>query len=88
MRTPVTANRALVAISGVYSLTQRRRLGAAGFNPARGIEKFPGAGRERYLSREELGRLGRALRLAEPEGLAWPRKDGRSRSRHDRKPAN
>ena len=85
-KTPVSANRVIVALSGVYSFAARRRLVAAGVNPARGIEKFREQGRERYLSTDELGRLGQVLRLGELEGLAWPREAGRAASKHDRRP--
>ena len=84
----VTANRAVVALSGVYTFAARRRLIAAGVNPARGIEKFQEQSRERYLSTEELGRLGQVLRLGELEGLAWPREAAKRGSKHDRKPEN
>ncbi|MGA9429057.1 MAG: tyrosine-type recombinase/integrase, partial [Xanthobacteraceae bacterium] len=85
---PVTANRAIVALSGVYTFAARRRLTANGINPARGIEKFREQGRERYLSTDELGRLGQVLRAGELAGLAWSRESGRAASRHDRKPEN
>jgi integrase len=84
--TRVTANRAIVALSGVYSFAVKRGLIGDGVNPARGIEKFREQGRERYLSTEELGRLGQVLRTGELEGLAWPRDASRARSKHDRKP--
>ena len=84
--TKVTANRAIVALSGVYAFGGRRRLIAEGLNPARGIEKFPEQNRERYLSTDELARLGQALRVGETEGLAWPREPGKAASKHDRKP--
>jgi integrase len=86
-KTRVTANRVLVTLSGVYRFAARRRLIADGINPARGIEKFREQGHERYLSTDELGRLGLALRLGETDGLPWPRGD-RGTSKHDRKPDN
>jgi integrase len=88
-KTPVTANRVVVALSGVYAFAMRRRLIADGINPARGIEKFREQSHERYLSTDELGRLGHAMRLGETEGagLPWLREPGRA-SKHDRKPDN
>jgi integrase len=88
VKAPVTANRVVVTLSGVYTFGARRRLVAQGVNPARGIEKFREQGRERYLSTDELGRLGHALRLGETEGLPWPRPAGRVASKHDRRPDN
>jgi integrase len=84
----VTANRTVVALSGVYKFATRRRIIVEGVNPARGIEKFPERSRERYLSTEELGRLGQTLRLGETKGLPWPREPDRAGSKHDRKPEN
>jgi integrase len=85
-KTPVSANRVIVALSGVYTFAARRRLIADGVNPARGVEKFREQGRERYLSTDELARLGQVLRAGEIDGLAWPREKGRAASKHDRKP--
>jgi integrase len=42
-----------------------------GVNPARGIVKFKGGRRERFLSGEELERLGSAIREAETTGIPW-----------------
>jgi integrase len=74
-----------VTLSGVYSFASRRRLIPEGVNPVRGIEKFRERRRERYLSTEELGRLGEALRVGETEGWPWPEKAGGPR-KHGRKP--
>ena len=48
--------------------------------------RFREQGRERYLSTDELARLGQVLRAGEIDGLAWPREKGRAASKHDRKP--
>jgi integrase len=48
-------------------------------NPALGVRKFKPGVRERYLSAEELGRLGDAIREAEAEGIETA---GSSRSKH------
>jgi integrase len=85
--TPVSANRALVSLSGVFTYAAKAGLVPEGFNPARGIDKFKEEGRERYLSTDELARLGTALRTAETEGLAWPDDSGGT-SKHERKPEN
>jgi integrase len=57
--TPHQANRALALLSKMFSLAIQWdwRLD----NPARGIERYPEAPRERWLSQEELGRLFDAL---------------------------
>lgn len=43
-----------------------------GFDPARGIEKLPEGKQRRFLSIEEIGRLGAAMRKAEHEGVENP----------------
>lgn len=81
----VTANRVVATLSGVYTFAARRRLVDHGTNPARGIQKFREEKRERYLSLDELARLGEVLRLAEKKGLAW-RKASLQKSKHARNP--
>lgn len=68
---PVTANRALMALSG--ALTWGMKVGAipAGTNPCSGVERFREQGRERYLASEELARLSKALLEAEGPGIPW-----------------
>lgn len=65
------ANRVLAVLSSMFGFAGRRRLVRYGFNPAKGIEKYPEASRERFLSGDELERLGTALRVAETEGVRW-----------------
>jgi hypothetical protein len=84
----VTANRAIVALSGVFTWAGKHNLLPENFNPARGIEKFREQPHERYLTSDELARLGNALRIGETAGLPWPRKAYRKPSRHDRRPEN
>jgi integrase len=82
---PVTANRVLVTISGVYTFGGRHGHTPDRLNPARGIEKFREENRERYLSNDELARLGNALRVGETDGLPW---SDRERRKHGRKEAD
>ena len=42
-----------------------------GTNPARGIHKFEESRRERFLTREELNRLGIAIQEGETGGIPW-----------------
>jgi integrase len=84
----VTANRVVVALSGVFAFAARHCLVLDDFkNPCRPIEKFREPERERYLSGDELARLGQALRVAETEGLPWPESWG-GKSKHGYKPEN
>ena len=70
--TSITANRVLTTISSMYTwaMGPGKKLEKME-NPAAGIEKFREQGRERYLTNEELGRLGDAIRRAETDGIAW-----------------
>jgi integrase len=49
----VSANRAMAALSGLFTFAGRHNLVPDGFNPVRGLQKFREYGRERYLSAEE-----------------------------------
>src|SRR6516225_5432157 len=68
---PYQANRMLAVVGSLYTFARRRKLVSAGFNPARGIDKYPEKGRERFLSAAELARLGDAIREAETKGIPW-----------------
>lgn len=67
--TPYQANRHLAAWRKMYAWAETRGLVPEGFNPARKIQPFREQSRERYLSTDELARLGDALRLCEQEGV-------------------
>jgi integrase len=69
--THVQANRMLGIISGLYGFAQRRGILPEGMNPARGVDKFPENRRERFLTVDELVRIGAAIRTAETVGIAW-----------------
>ena len=68
---PYLANRVVAVVGSLYSFVGRRRLLPVGFNPARGIDKYPEKGRERFLNAMELTRLGDAIREAETKGIPW-----------------
>jgi integrase len=69
--TPFQANRVLAVIGSMYAFAVRSGIVAEGTNPARRIEKFKETRRERFLTGEELERLGRAIREAETAGIPW-----------------
>jgi hypothetical protein len=54
---------------------------AEGTNPCSKIERYRENRRERFLSADELGRLGATLRRAESEGLPWKAGPGRPSSK-------
>lgn len=91
-KTPTTANRCVAVIGSLWTWASRRKFVDHINNPARGIERNREEGRERFLSDDELGRLGATLRLAETDGLPWiePEDEARSRvrSKHARLPEN
>jgi integrase len=69
--TPFQANRVLAVIGSMYAFAGRAGVVVEGANPARGIDKFNESRRERFLTDEELGRLGQAIRDAETTGIPW-----------------
>ena len=68
---PTTANRVVAMISSAYGFAHRAGFLDQAYNPALGIEKYRERPRERYLSRDELQRLGQALHDAETIGVPW-----------------
>jgi len=69
--TPSAANRVLAVVSSVWNWAARREEVSATANPCLRIERYAENARERFLTSEELARLGDALRLAETTGLEW-----------------
>jgi integrase len=67
--TPFAANRCLAVLSSIWNWAARRDEVTLEANPVRGVEKNPERSRERFLTDEEFGRLGEALRLAETIGI-------------------
>jgi len=70
-KTPFQANRVVAVIASMYSFGGKHGLTPEGHNPARGIDRFEEEGRERFLTGEELERLGAAIRTAEKVGAPW-----------------
>ncbi len=68
---PHTANRVLAVIGSMISFAVKLDILPEGLNPTRGIERYREEGRERYLTSDELQRLGEALEEAETVGLPW-----------------
>lgn len=63
-----TANRVVQLLGSFFNWLLNRGL-YTGENPAKRAERYPETARERYLTDEEMGRLGEALRVAESVGL-------------------
>ena len=74
---PYQANKMLATVSSLYAWAERHDYVPEGYpNPARKIVRYREQGRERFLTSEELARLGEALREGETIGLA-PKADNR-----------
>jgi integrase len=85
---PYQANRVLAVVSSLYSFAAKRHLVPHGTNPARGIEKYFEEGRERFLSTQELTRLGEAIREAETVGLPYVVDGAKPKAKHAPKEEN
>jgi integrase len=59
--TPTEANRALAVISAMLNMAERWGERPDGSNPCRHVEKYPQHDRERFLTVEEMARLGDVL---------------------------
>jgi integrase len=79
------ANQVVALLSATFSFAVARKL--VGSNPALGVKKYRSNAGERFLTSEELDRLGSALREAETVGIAWePSAD--KKVKHAPKPGN
>jgi integrase len=85
---PYQANRMLEVVGSLYSFANKRHLTPPALNPARAIERYPEKGRERYLSTDELGRLGDAIREAETSGLPYAIDETKPKAKHAPKETN
>jgi integrase len=83
------ANRAASLASAILNFAAREYEGLdLPPNPARNIVRNPERGRQRFLSMDELGRLGQALRLAETIGLTWAPDLAKPGAKHAPRPKN
>ena len=80
--TPFQANRMLAVVGSMFSYGARVGLVRDGHNPARGVDRYDEEGRERYLSAEELERLGAAIREAETDGILWATDESAPGAKH------
>lgn len=70
--TPIQANRALAVLSKMMTLAIRWGLRTDKTNPCKYVERFKETKRCRYLSNNELARLGKALNETEDKGMGSP----------------
>jgi integrase len=67
----VTANRAVSLLGSLYVWAGKAGEVSRGMNPARDVTRFREQARTRYLSDDEIARLGETLALAETAGLPY-----------------
>jgi len=70
--TPYEANRTLALLSKMFSLAEHWQMRPNSSNPCRGVTRYKESKRERFLTGEELTRLGAVLARAENEGSELP----------------
>jgi integrase len=70
--TPYLANRVLAVCAKLMAWAEQQRERTPGTNPCRGIEKYREDKRRRYLTPNELKRLGCALRVGARRGRLTP----------------
>jgi integrase len=87
-RTPRQANFVLAVCSKAFGLAELWAMRPEGTNPCTKIERNAENARERFLSADELGRLGATLRRAESEGLPWKVDTHKPQSKHLPMPEN
>ena len=76
------ANFALSICSKAFSLAEEWQMRAEGTNPCRRVERYAELHRERFLSADELTRLGATLRLAASKGLPWRVDETKATAKH------
>lgn len=72
----------LAVVGSMYAFAGRAGIVPEGTNPARGIDKFKESRRERFLTGEELERLGSAIREAETTGIPWSVDETKPTAKH------
>jgi integrase len=80
--TPYEANRVLALVSAVWNWAARHEEVLLADNPAKGVERYREHKRERYLTSDELARLGDALREGETIGLPYEVDESRPNAKH------
>jgi integrase len=83
---PYAANRCLALGSAIWNSVKKGMPNA--LNPFSGVERHDEVARERFLTSEELLRLGEALRTAETVGLPWSLDANKPTSKHLAKAEN
>ena len=80
--TPAAANRCIALIDAIWNMAVRTGEISPLPTPTTGLGLYPEEGRDRYLTAEEMKRLGKALHLAETTGLPWTVNEAGPKSKH------
>jgi integrase len=86
-QTPVMANRVMALLSHMLNFAMEKGVRPEGPNPCKRIKKYAEKSKERFLSIDELGRLGTALDECETLGVPWE-PDPAKKVKHAPKPEN
>ena len=85
---PYAANRAAAVWSKAFAWAAARGLIPEGHNPVKGLKKYREQNRERFLTVDELARLGAALAEGETVGLPYEVDESKSTAKHAAKEDN
>jgi integrase len=88
VRAKPTANRVVSLLSALFTWAVKTKRIPVETNPARGVQTFAEQPRERYLTSDELLRLGDAIREAETKGVPYEIDETYRKSKHAAKPEN
>jgi hypothetical protein len=80
--TPSLANKVLDVLSSMWSYAAKIGEVETLANPVKGVQRYRENPRERFLTVEELARLGDALRLGETEGLPYQVDEAKPKAKH------
>ena len=83
---PYQGNRVLAVLGKFFNWCEGQGIRPANSNPCHQVEKFRENGRERFLTTDELARLGAALHVAETEGLPWEVDEDAATAKHIPRP--
>ena len=86
--TPIMANRVLAVFGSMWSYAAKVGDVEADANPVRGIGRYRERSRERFLTTDELVRLGEALRVGETKGLIYQVDETKAKAKHAAKADN
>jgi integrase len=78
---PCAANRCLALFDTIWNWAASKGE-LSGPSPSKGLERNPERGRERFLTADELRRLGHAMREAETNGLPWVVDEAGPKAKH------